>query len=469
MEHLYKKLSEYSNSDSYPFHMPGHKRQGMFLPQGDILGDISGIDITEIDGFDNLHNAESVIKDLEEEAAKIYGSSKSYILVNGATCGLLSAISAVADLGDTLIIGRNCHKSVYNAALLNGFDLEYICPGINKEFGFFEAITCQDVERAIKKSLAKGKKIAAVVMTSVTYEGLKSDICVISELIHSYNIPLIADEAHGAHLGLFEGFPDNSVKYADIVIHSLHKTLPSFTQTAIIHINSDIVPFQTLERYLGIYQTSSPSYILMASVDRCIEFLRDCKGEEFHNLLEYKSHIGEEFRNLKVLEYYELSEPCKIVISTKNAIISGVDLADILRREYHLEVEMASLEYIIAIITVCDTKEGISRLINAVKSIDSKLEKSVKEDSIKNQEIELPETGISLSEAYSKEYVLKDIEDTEGLISAEYIIIYPPGSPVIVPGEVYNKEIIDRIKLCLEKGLCVQGLENKKVRVIDNG
>lgn len=468
MEHLYKKLSEYSNTDSYPLHMPGHKRQGMFLPDDDILGKISKIDITEIDGFDNLHEANSVIKDLQDEAGKIYGSSKTYVLINGSTSGILSAISSVYNLGDTLVVGRNCHKSVYNAAFLNGFDLEYICPKTNEEYGFSEAITEEDVHETIDRVIAKGKKIAAVVITTVTYEGLVSNTESIGKLVHQYNIPLIADEAHGAHLGLFEGYPNNSVKYADIVIHSLHKTLPAFTQTALIHINSNIVSSDVLERYLKIYQTSSPSYILMASVDRCIEFLRYCKGEEFHSLLTLRSKLEEELKNLKALKYCNYTEPCKIVISTRNAIISGVELADILRREYHIEVEMASLEYIIGIVSICDTEDGILRFIDAIKKIDAKLERS---DTMPFglEETEIPEVSLSLQDAYRSPYACKEIDDAVGTISADYVILYPPGSPIIVPGEVYNKDIVNKIKICKEMGLNVQGLENNKVRIVQNG
>lgn len=468
MEHLYKKLSEYSNTDSYPLHMPGHKRQGMFLPDDDILGKISAIDITEIDGFDNLHEADSVIKDMQDAAAKIYGSEKTYVLINGSTGGLLSAVSAVSGLGDTLLIGRNCHKSVYNAAFLNGFNLEYIYPKINEEYGFCEAISEADVQDAVERTVAKGKKIAAVVITTVTYEGMVSNTEAIGKLVHAYNIPLIADEAHGAHLGLFDGYPNNSVKYADMVIHSLHKTLPSFTQTALIHHNSNIVSSDILERYLKIYQTSSPSYILMASVDRCIEFLSSCEGEEFRKLLTFKSKLKNELQVLQALKYCVYTEPCKIVISTRNTIISGVELADILRREYHIEVEMASLEYIIGIITICDTEEGMQRFINAIKEIDAKIEKAEAKSSSIAESV-IPQKALSLTDAYKSEYFYKNIDDVADCISADYVILYPPGSPIIVPGEVYNKDIVTNIKRYKEMGLNVQGLEGNKVRIVKNG
>ncbi len=468
MEHLYKKLSEYSNTDSYPLHMPGHKRQGMFLPDDDILGKISAIDITEIDGFDNLHEADSVIKDMQDAAAKIYGSEKTYVLINGSTGGLLSAVSAVSGLGDTLLIGRNCHKSVYNAAFLNGFNLEYIYPKINEEYGFCEAISEADVQDAVERTVAKGKKIAAVVITTVTYEGMVSNTEAIGKLVHAYNIPLIADEAHGAHLGLFDGYPNNSVKYADMVIHSLHKTLPSFTQTALIHHNSNIVSSDILERYLKIYQTSSPSYILMASVDRCIEFLSSCEGEEFRKLLSFKTKLKNELQVLQALKYCVCTEPCKIVISTRNTIISGVELADILRREYHIEVEMASLEYIIGIITICDTEEGMQRLINAIKEIDAKLEKAEAKSSSIAESV-IPQKALSLTDAYKSEYFYKNIDAVTDCISADYVILYPPGSPIIVPGEVYNKDIVTNIKRYKEMGLNVQGLEGNKVRIVKNG
>lgn len=226
MGELFDKLANYGNSGIYPFHMPGHKRQKTvdFNPYK--------IDITEIEGFDNLHHAEGVLLEAQKKAEKLYGSEESHFLINGSTAGILSAVSACAK--KTVLIARNCHKAVYHAALIRNLDVYYVYPEIQEEFMLNGGINPADVER----SLEEHPEIEAVVITSPTYDGIVSDVKRIAEIAHAYGKPLIVDEAHGAHFGFSKYFPENSVHLgADIVIHSLHKTLPSYTQTALIHIN----------------------------------------------------------------------------------------------------------------------------------------------------------------------------------------------------------------------------------------
>lgn len=265
MSDLYKNLIEYSNSDYYPFHMPGHKRN--------IEDGVSpfSYDITEIDGFDNLHNPQGILKIAMEEAADFYGTDKTYYLVNGSTCGLLSAICGVTSRGDKILVARNCHKAVYNAIYLNELTPVYINPEYIEMYGINGGISPE----AVQYGLAENPDIKAVIITSPTYEGVVSDVQRIAEIVHKKGIPLIVDEAHGAHFGLHKCFPQSAVKLgADIVIQSVHKTLPSLTQTALLHIRSDIVNVSEVERFLHIYQSSSPSYVLMSSIDECINKLK---------------------------------------------------------------------------------------------------------------------------------------------------------------------------------------------------
>ena len=236
------------NNDLYPFHMPGHKRNKNFnIPA-------SEIDITEIDGFDNLHSPTDLLDDMQKEIAKLFGAKKSIISVNGSTCCILAAISAVAKENATIIIARNCHKSVYNACYINKLKVEYIEPEYNTEFGCYKNITQKSIDTAITKH----PNACAVVITSPTYEGYVSNV--------SCNIPLIIDSAHGAHFG-FADFLSKQAK-ADIIIESLHKTLPALTQSAVIHINNEKF-FKKVKKYMDIYETSSPSYVIMASIEKC--------------------------------------------------------------------------------------------------------------------------------------------------------------------------------------------------------
>ena len=253
-EQAYMKYLTYGKSDVYPFHMPGHKRKSLSFPNP------YEIDITEIDGFDNLHYATGMIKEAEVRGAELYHSKRCFFLVNGSTCGLLAAISAATRRGDKVLVARNCHKAVYHALYMNELQAEYLYPSITKN-GIQGQITAEQVQ----ESLYENPDAVAVILTSPTYEGIVSDVAKIAEVCHEHGIPLIVDEAHGAHFGFGGGFPENAVKLgADAVIMSLHKTLPSFTQTALLHLTSDLIDEKRVERYLSIYETSSPSYIFMA-------------------------------------------------------------------------------------------------------------------------------------------------------------------------------------------------------------
>ena len=222
MQELDQKLTEYGKSDIYPFHMPGHKRRKFDFPNP------YEIDITEIDGFDNLHHAEEILKEAQQRAADLYGAQRSFYLINGSTCGILAAVSACTQKHDKILMARNCHKAVYHAVFLKELQAEYLYPKVN-DYGIQGQITPEQVEDAFLKH----PDITAVLITSPTYEGVVSDVAGIAKIAHAHGVPLIVDEAHGAHFGFSEGFPKEAGKEgADLVIMSLHNTLPSFKQTA---------------------------------------------------------------------------------------------------------------------------------------------------------------------------------------------------------------------------------------------
>jgi len=334
--------------NKYPFHMPGHKRNAEFKITG------SEIDITEIKDFDNLHAPASSILELENKLANIYKSEKSFLLINGSTVGILASVLAVTQRKDTVIVARNCHQSVYNACFLHELNVEYIEPEYDNENGFYKEIKQQTIDNAVKRhSNAK-----AIIITSPTYEGYVSSI-------HS-DIPLIIDAAHGAHFS-FSEFPD--YPQADIVISSLHKTLPALTQTAVANIyNKSFI--KKVKQYLDILQTSSPSYVLMNSVSKCTAVLesKSCLFDQLINNLNSFYDI-----KLKTLKLIKTDDKSKIVVSTATAGINGHRLADILRNHFHIECEMESVNYIILMSSIADTKDAFIMLKNALLQIDSKL------------------------------------------------------------------------------------------------
>ena len=266
---LEKRLYQHAQSDIYPFHMPGHKRRLTMANPFDI-------DITEIEGFDNLHHASGILKEAQLQASKLYGSEYAYYLVNGSTCGILAAVSAAVSRGGKILVARNSHRAVYNAIYLRQLRPEYVYPQFTNS-GIQGQVTASQIE----KILEQDEEIEAVLVTSPTYDGVVSDIKKIADTVHSHKIPLIVDEAHGAHFGFHPSFPENATKLgADLVIMSTHKTLPAFTQTALLHLCSERVSRTAIERYLSIYETSSPSYLLMAGINRCMCMIE--KDGEFY-------------------------------------------------------------------------------------------------------------------------------------------------------------------------------------------
>lgn len=263
-EYLDKKLLAYSQSDAYPFHMPGHKRQrmGNWIPEE--------LDITEITGFDNLHHAEGILREAQQRAAELFGADETFFLVNGSTAGLLAAVCGTVKKGGRLLMARNCHKAVYHAVYLMELKTAYLYPE-ETAFGIQGSITPEQVAEMLEQY----PDTEAVFLTSPTYDGVVSDIAAIAEIVHAKEIPLIIDEAHGAHFGFSKGFPQKALALgADLCIESVHKTLPAYTQSALLHYRKNPwVDLERVKRYLGIYQSSSPSYILMAGIDRCSRIL----------------------------------------------------------------------------------------------------------------------------------------------------------------------------------------------------
>lgn len=451
--------------------MPGHKGNA----DTGFLKEVLKYDVTEFDGFDNLHDAHGVILESERYAASLYGSKVTHFLIGGSTSGILSAISAVTEPGDEILVGRNCHRSVYNAIEINRLRCRYIYPEYLEEYGICGVIKPESAECA----LAGYPEIKAVVITSPTYEGICSDIAAIAAVVHKYGKILIVDAAHGAHFGFYGEFPESALKQgADIVIHSVHKTLPSPTQTALLHICSDAVDREAVERMLGIYQSSSPSYLLMAGIDNCMDIIGSRGEELFDGFFGRLCRIEKDLKALKKLEQvcrkdlkdkYGIfdSDPGKIVISVKGTGISGRELYDILRNEYGIQPEMASDSYCLLIMTLMDTQEGFERVKNALLCIDEKISTNItikeageKDDvdtgrlyAIKARQI------MSVNEAVRGSEESIDIRKAEGRISAGYISLYPPGIPLIVPGEEVSGEHAIRILEAFERGLTVQGLE----------
>lgn len=492
MEGILEKLIKYGRSDFYPFHMPGHKRQNIKDFLGDGFPNPYSIDITEIDGFDNLHHPEGILRASMDRAAEIYGADRTYYLVNGSTCGILSAVCGCTECGGRILMARNCHKAAYHGVILNRLDAEYLYPQFLEQYGISGGIRLEEVENALERDRREaergkntGKKIQAVLLVSPTYEGIVSDIRAIADIVHRYGIPLIVDEAHGAHFPFADRngkFPRSALELgADVVIQSLHKTLPSFTQTAVLHINGRYADREKIERYLGIFQSSSPSYIFMAAMERCIRYM---DGEGRREMARYEKRLERFFerekalRVLRLLDRQVLSEPSvfdwdssKLVVSVRDAKnLNGEELGALLRDKYHIEAEMCAPEYIIAMTSLMDTEEGLLRLSDALLEIDGMQQRGT--DRIcKESKMRLSELPRAVSEAFMAKALEMDSEriklpESAGRTSKEFIYLYPPGIPILAPGERITEEILERVSWYRELGFSVQGPSDKTLSYI---
>lgn len=493
MSELYDALRSYGRSDIYPFHMPGHKRNPEFLDFGEAVR----MDITEIDGFDNMHHPTGIIDAAQARAARLYGADETWFLVNGSSCGLIAAILGCCERGGTVVMARNCHKSVYNAVEMGGLEPVYVYPPGVTPLGIYGSVSPESVRRTLKVH----PKAQAVVITSPTYEGVVSDIAGIAQAAHEFGVPLIVDEAHGAHFGFSPWFPETSVRLgADVIVQSAHKTLPSLTQTSLIHLNGTLADRAKIRKYYDFLQTTSPSYLMMASLDHCMVLLegcgrsgvfRDCEYteksnykysedyfEHFHHMLTEFGRKCAGFDNIRLLSQDSVDhdrifdlDMSKIVIYHRTVGACGKWLYGILLNRYHLQMEMASRDYVLGMTSFCDRQEGFDRLYEALAELDgadlpefktygtAAFEASFAADF---ELCEVPE--ICCGRAVQMPSAAVPYAQAVGRISAEYAYVYPPGVPFLVPGERITQTHMDLMRSCSETGLEIEGLSDPALR-----
>lgn len=478
---LLEQLGQYDRT-MLPFHMPGHKRNTALSGEGGYLERLSAnCDITEIAGFDNLAESSGILQEIKERAARLWKSEKTELLVNGSTVGILSAIHAAVPMGGTVIVARNCHKSVYNGLLLVGAKPVYLMPATDAQTGICGEITAEQVKEAIEKH----PEAALVILTCPTYEGVVSDLTAICETAHDAEIPVLVDAAHGAHFG-FGQFPKSAVECgADLTVQSLHKTLPSLTQTALLHYNEhwkktakmkgreSRLSHKELVASLNLFQTSSPSYLLMASIDGCIDLL-ERQGEElflqWESVLQYFLAETKELSHLQILNLRSEENADrlndKLVISTSGTNLTGPELMDLLRSEYGIELEMSAERYCIAMTGPGDTKESVGRLAAALCEIDRTLCNQAVSEYIP---LPVPEVVFSLLEAREKTWEYCKIDMAKGRIAAETVFAYPPGIPIVTVGERITEAVLAVFAQKETAGVVLHGAEGElaeRIRVL---
>lgn len=446
------------------FHMPGHKKGAIYKMLGyqDILENLYKLDTTEIPGTDNLHSPEECIKESLKRASEVFKSNKTFYLVNGSTCGIEAAIMASVNPKEKIILNRDCHQSAINSCIIGDIDPIYVNPSINKNSNTLSGVSFDDVKRVIDSNL----DAKAVFLTYPTYFGDVFDLKSICSYAHEKGMTVIIDEAHGAHLGLSEKLPETALSQgADIVIQSTHKTLPSFTQSSMIHIKGNRININKLTNMLRITESSSPSYLLMASLDIAVDIYEkngfDLMDKLLSNINEFKSELYK-LKNIKVDESKDYT---KIFLNTKKLGITGHELENILRENYNIQVELSNYYGVLLIATIGNTKDEFLKLKDVLFEIDKIYKKEYHLKSV-SYPIKLPKKILSPREAFYMDKKNVKIENSIGKISGEYIIPYPPGVSLVSPGEEITKEVIEYIIECKSKGMNVNGVKDSELRFI---
>lgn len=420
-----------------PMHMPGHKRNVHLAPYLAALG--AQLDTTEIEGLDNLHAPQGILADSMGLAARVFGARHSAYLVNGSTCGILACLHAAARRGDHVLVARNCHQSVYHGLALLGLRPFFLVPDTLADWQICASITPQAVAQAI----AQCPQAKLLVLTSPTYEGVISDVAGICAVAHTQGVQVLVDEAHGAHLGLHPAFGGGAVACgADMVVQSLHKTLPSLTQTAIAHVG-DAALFDRVCQSLRIFETSSPSYLLLASLDGCVRLL-DSQGpallQAWADALKAFDAAASGLRTLRILgrtgpapDGVFALDPGKILLRAGNGSLPGNDLAQRLRLEYGIETEYANNAHALAMTGLGDTQASLRQLAQALLVLDAQLEPMPHQP----PPAAVPGTVVAMPMDQALQQPSRSIPlaQAAGAVCAELVIAYPPGVPLLLPGE----------------------------------
>lgn len=467
-EYIFDKLCEYSKKPRYPFHMPGHKGGRLCS-----FSDVYKFDITEIDDFDNLHNASGIIKNSQERCSRLFGSDESFFMVNGSSGGNIASILATCGDGDKIIVSRNSHRSVFSGIVLSGAEPIYIYPQVVESMGIVGEILVSDVEKVFEKN----PDAKAIFITSPTYEGFTADIKAISDIAHRYNSILIVDEAHGSHFKFNDYFPSTALECgADIVIQSVHKTLPSLTQTSVMHIRKERVDVSRLKLALSMVQSSSPSYIFISAMDKCCEFIETYGDKCFNDYVSLLEEYREKFSKLKNINLIG-NELCgkygicdydrgKLVFFINSDDITTEEISKMLIEKYNIQLEAVGRNHIIAMTSVADTKDGFEALYKALYEIDKDIFSSEKTIDVKSANIK-PIKKVSMRKAYFSQKERVSLEKSVGRVCGDFLIPYPPGIPLVCVGEVITKECLSIILEYIEKGITVMGIdEDRSIQVL---
>lgn len=469
---IYEALEKFRKKRVVPFDVPGHKR-GRGNPElVELLGEkCVGLDVNSMKPLDNLCHPVSVIREAEELAADAFMAEHAFLMIGGTTSAVQSMILSVCKAGDKIILPRNVHKSVLNALVICGAVPVYVEPRVNDRIGIALAMETEPLEQIIKEN----PDAVAVLVNNPTYYGICSDLKSIVELAHSHGIQVLADEAHGTHLYFGENLPISAMAAgADYAAVSMHKSGGSLTQSSLLLTNNG-VNADYVRQIINLTQTTSASYLLLSSLDISRRNLALRGRESFAKVVQMAEYARSEINAIG--GYYAYSKELvngssvfdydvtKLSIHTQGIGLTGIEVYDLLRDEYDIQIEFGDIGNILAYISIGDRNRDIERLVGALADIKRLYERDGS-DLVTGEYIQ-PQVAMSPQKAFYSRKISLPIEKTEGAVCGEFVMCYPPGIPILAPGEKISREIIDYILYAGEKGCSLQGTEDPDVKMLN--
>ncbi len=470
---IYEALEKFKAARIVPFDVPGHKR-GKGNPElTEFLGEkCLTVDVNSMKPLDNLCHPVSVIREAEELAADAFGAAHAFLMVGGTTSSVQSMVLAACSRGDKIILPRNVHRSVINAIVLNGAVPVYVFPGTNERLGIALGMSVSDVKKAIDEN----PDAKAVLVNNPTYYGICSDIRAITKLAHDRGMLMLADEAHGTHFYFDRTLPTSAMAAgADMAAVSMHKSGGSLTQSSFL-LSGPAINADRLRQIINLTQTTSGSYLLMSSLDISRKNLALSGASIFRQVRELTGYARHEI-NL-IGDYYAYSkeiidgnavfdfDETKLSINTASLGLAGIEVYDILRDDYGIQTEFGDLSNILAYVSVGDRDRDIERLISALFDIRRRFRRSDTPPALKQEYIS-PTVAATPQEAFYADSQQVPLEKTVGQICTEFVMCYPPGIPILAPGERITKEILEYILYAKEKGCFLTGPEDMEINSLN--
>lgn len=473
---LFTGLIEHARRQTIPFHIPGHKRgRGMDPEFRDFIGEAAlSIDLINIAPADDLHRPRGIIKEAQELAARAFGADRTFFSVQGTSGAIMTMIVATCKPNDKILVPRNAHKSVLSAIVLSGAHPIFMQPELDPRLGVAHGVSLSTVKATLKEH----PDAKALLVVNPTYFGVCADLKGIVEEAHSYGVPVLVDEAHGVHIHFHPELPLSAMEAgADMAATSVHKLGGSLTQSSILNVREGLVSMGRVQAVLSMLTTTSTSYLLLASLDAARRHLAVAGRRELDRALRLAREARERINTIpgywclgpEVIgdrsSAYALDET-KLCISVKDLGVTGIEVEQILRKEFNIEVELSDLYNILCIVTFGDTEQSVGALVDALEQIAERFADQRHERPVKVRLPEPPELAVPPREAFYAETETVPLRESAGRISAEFVMVYPPGIPILTPGERITRANIQYIDEHLAAGLPVQGPVDESLRMI---